>query len=355
MLVAFTAAAVLTLALQAGPGDAAEARFRATLAERPGDIDARVGLAMALLRRGEWREALPLLQEIEPRAGDNADLFHALAIAYRRSGDGQRALQYYERARALSPADTDVSSGFENTVRGYGHSITVEGFAEQQVASGDAVSAMVSAVVRVTPSVHLESTVRMQDRAATRDMLAGGGVRWRAGRATNVGVVALAGPGNTTLATADISAAVVNYAGAFEWGLGVRTLTFATADVFAPTSAIAWDTGRWRFDARYAYSWTRFNESAQSAGDHSILLRPTWRASRRVALLASYAYGIESFETFTAERVDWFGATTVAAGLRLALPALSELHATWEHQWRSNDASHTTVDRFTLAVARFLP
>ena len=351
MLLAFTAAAALTVALQAGPGDAAEARFRATLAERPGDIDTRVSLAMTLLRRGAWREALPLLLDVEQAAGENADFLHALAIAYRRSGDDARALQYYTRARALSPRDVDVSSGLENTVRAYGHSILLEGFGEQQDAGG-AVSGTVTATVRVTPRLHVDSSVRLQDRAATRDMLAGGGVQWRAGRATTVGARALAGPGNGMLARADASAAVVSYVGAFEWGGSVRALGFDGTSVAALSPTFAWDQGRWRLDARYTYSRSRFDETGAAVGDHSVMLRETWRAFRRVALSATYAYGIESFETLTVERVGSLSAHTVAAGVRLITPSIAELHTGWEHQRRSNA---TTVDRFTLAVVRFLP
>ena len=351
MLLAFTAAAALTFAPQAGPGDAAEARFRATLAERPGDIDARVGLALTLLRRGQWEEALPLLREVEREAGDNADFFHALAIAYRRSGDDARALHYYIRAKALGPSDPDVAAGFANTVRAYGHSITLEGFGEQQDGGGAASGTLIAAV-RVAPRLHVDSSVRLQDRAAARDMLTGGGMRWRAARSTDVSARALAGPGNTTLARADVVAAVVHYTGDFEWGLNVRALSFAAADVAAASAAMALDRGRSRSDLRYTYSLSQFDQSAEQTGDHSVMLRQTWRGWRHAAVSATYAYGIESFETLTADRVGALSTTTLAGGARFSLPSLSELHATWEHQWRSN---HTTVDRFTVAVVRFLP
>ena len=351
MLLAFMAAAALTVALQAGPGDAAEARFRATLAERPGDIDTRVSLAFALLRRGAWQEALPLLLEAENAAGDNADFLHALAIAYRRSGDVERSLHYYTRAKALSPRDPDVTSGLENAVRAYGHAITLEGFAEQQDGGG-AASGTLMATVRLAPRWHLDSSVRLQDRAAARDMLAGVGVQWRAGHRTTVGARVLAGPGNVTLAKADVSAAVVYYVGAFEWGAHTRALAFDGTSVAAISPLFAWEPGRWRLDAGYTYSRSRFDQTDTATGDHSAMLRQTWRAWRRVALSATYAYGIESFETLTAERVGSLGAHTIAAGVRLITPSIAEVHAGWDHQWRSNA---TTVDRFTLAVVRFLP
>jgi hypothetical protein len=95
-----------------------------------------------------------------------------------------------------------------------------------------------------------------------------------------------------------VSGDVVQYASAFELGGGIRHLTFAGGTVLAGSPVLAWDTGgQWRLDARYTYSRTSFSATGERSGDHSILLRPTWRGWRRVALNAAYVYGIESFET----------------------------------------------------------
>ena len=98
------------------------------LRDHPADIDAKIGLANALLRRGTSDEVLSLLTEAEPAAGQNADFFAVLARACRRTGDDRRALDYFKRAHTLSPNDADITSGYEATVLAYGHSISVEGF-----------------------------------------------------------------------------------------------------------------------------------------------------------------------------------------------------------------------------------
>ena len=87
----------------------------------------------------------------------------------------------------------------------------------------------------------------------------------------------------------------------------------------------------------------------QSSIDHSVLLRETWRGWRRVDVNVAYAYGIESFEDLTADRLGSLDATTIAAGLRVRVPSLTFITTTWEHQWRSNE---TRVDRLTLSVVR---
>ena len=69
-------------------------------------------------------------------------------------------------------------------------------------------------------------------------------------------------------------------------------------------------------------------------------------------MTAAYAYGIESFEDLTADRLRSLGADTVALGLRIRLPSLTWLSTAWEHQWRSND---TRMDRLTVSIVQSFP
>jgi hypothetical protein len=135
-------------------------------------------------------------------------------------------------------------------------------------------------------------------------------------------------------------------------GFNYRYLSFTDVKVSSFSPILAWDTGtNWRLAARYTYSRSSFQTTGESSGDHSALVRETFRASHRLDTTFTYAYGIESFEDLTADRLGNLGAHTVAASLRLRMPSLTTLAATWEHQWRSND---TRIDRLTvLFVQRF--
>jgi len=82
-----------------------------------------------------------------------------------------------------------------------------------------------------------------------------------------------------------------------------------------------------------------------------VFVRSTVRPWRRAALNAVYAYGIESFEELTADRLGSLGTTTAAGGVQFDLPSLSRLGLTWEHQWRSND---TSLDRLTLTLVQIV-
>jgi len=343
---------VARLDLRLGRTEEAEAGFRSVLREHPAEVDARIGLGVVLMRQGAADEALVILRDTESDAGENADLFSALARAYRRTGDDRHALEYFQRARALAPADPDIVAGYEATALAYGHTIEFDGFGDFDNTGSNTTSGSLAVSLRVSPRLHLKADVRVQKRFGFSDAIGGGGVFWRAGRATTVNFRAAGGSNNTSLANADLSADVVHYAGIFEIGGGIRRMSFTGVDVVAASPAFAWDRERWRLDGRYIYSESHFETSDQSAGDHSVQLRETWRGWPRIWLNASYAYGIESFEQLTADRIASLGSSTVASGIRINLPSLSVVTLTWEHQWRSNA---TVIDRFTASFLRTFP
>lgn len=326
---------------------------RAVLAAHPNDVDARIVLGSALTRGGKWPEALDVLTSAEADAGENSDLFGALARAYQRTGNNPRAIAYFDRARRLAPDDPDLTLGYEAVARTYGHQVLAEGIFQSDPAGGNAGYGMFAGRLRVSPRVHLGGAVRFQNGAGYSDILPGGDVLWAAPGATTITVQAFGASGNERLPNGDVSGEVVHYAGAFEFGGGLRWLDYAGVTVVAASPLMAWTPrDAWRFDGRYSYTQSSFESSGRSSGDHSVLLRETWQAWRRAAIQGAYAYGIESFETLTADRLGSLGASTVAAGLRLDLRSLSRVTATWEHQWRSNDSA---IDRLTLSVAQAIP
>ncbi len=339
---------IARLQLRMGRTEQAESGFRSVLLEHPTDVDARIGLGAALTRRDAWKEALVVLLAAERDAGQNADLFGALARAYRRAGDDQRALEYYTRAMALAPKDPDLVDGYEATLRAYGSSIAIEGFGER--GASDARSASLVAAVRLVPRLRVEGSAHVQSRAGSSDVLAGGGALWRLNRSTTLAVGVTGGSGNVSLPNGDLMATMVHYTGAFEVGGSIRHLSFTNVGVIAASPVLAWDPGgRWRLDGRYTFSRSSFDVTRQSSDDHSAVLRSTLRGWRRVDVNVAYAYGIESFEDLTIDRLAFFGATTVAAGLRIRMPSLTSVSATWEHQWRSNE---TRIDRVTVSLVR---
>lgn len=343
---------IARLELRLGHTEKAEAVFRAVLREHPADVDARVGLGATLTRTGAYDEALAILRGTEADAGENADLFGALARAYRRAGDDRRALEYYRRAVTLSPNDPDLQDDLETVIRIYGHFIGVEGFG-QQIGGSTVGSGLLTAAVRVNSRLHLGGLARAQNGNGASDVMGGGSLLWRSGRLSTLQIRAAGGAGNVALPQSDVAAEFVYYAGIHEIGGSVHRLSFSTADVTAVSPSYAWDRGgRWRFHGRYTYSRSDFTGSGDTSGDHSALVGDTWRAWRRAWINTTYAYGIESFEDLTADRLASLGASTFALGLHVNTPSSTMVTTTWEHQWRSNS---TRLDRVTLSIVQFFP
>jgi hypothetical protein len=339
--------------MRQGHIDEAEATFRAVLVVHPDHVDARIGLASALTRRGQWRDALAILLDTATLAGDNGDYYAALARAYRRGGAYDRAFEYYRRAVALSPGDTDLQDSYENVARIYGHGIGVEGFGQQITPGSSIGSGALVGSVRAVPGLHLLGSIRTQSGSGYSDTFGGGGFDWRARPTTNLSIGVSGGPGNVALPEGELSVQVLHYTGPFELGGNVRQIAYAGADVTALSPMLSWEPGgRLRVDVRYTYSRSRFEDTGDSSGDHSIFVRDTFRAARRFWINGSYAYGIESFEDLTVDRLAHLAASTVAGGVRIGFRSLSVVNATWEHQWRPNDSK---LDRVTVSFAQFFP
>jgi YaiO family outer membrane protein len=190
----------------------------------------------------------------------------------------------------------------------------------------------------------------VQSRDGSSDTVAGGGGILRLGRSTNLAFRIGGGTDNTSLPNGDVTAEVRHYRGAFEFGGNFRYLSFADVDVAGVSPILAWYAGeRWRSAARYTYSQSSFRTTGEKSTDHSVLLRETFHAWRRMDTTITYAYGIESFENLTADRIDDLGAHTVAATLQFRLPSLTTVATTWERQLRSND---TKLDRLTVVIVQ---
>ena len=214
----------------------------------------------------------------------------------------------------------------------------------------DARSASLTAAVRVRPRLALEGRARVQNRNGLSETLLGGGGIWRINRSTNLAIRGAGGVNNTSLPNGDLTTEVLHYRGAIEIGGNLRHLSFSDVGVTAASPILAWDTAeRWRLASRYTYSRSSFRTTGESSDDHSVVLRETFRAWRRVDMTATYAYGIESFEDLTADRIRNLGANIVGATLQLRLPSLTSVATSWERQWRSND---TRLDRLTVVIVQ---
>jgi tetratricopeptide (TPR) repeat protein len=102
----FTGVAVLAFgvsaaALAAGGGGGGGEQQSVTATSKP--IDPNFGTARQMIERGDYRGAMPYLQQVVAKDPRNADAYNLMGYATRKSGNPNGSLQYYNQALSIDP------------------------------------------------------------------------------------------------------------------------------------------------------------------------------------------------------------------------------------------------------------
>ena len=335
-----------------GRSDLAEQEYRRALAQAPDHLDALTGLANLLTARGAHEEAAALLDKAEGLAPDSPDVLASRAQNLRHSGQPSGAEIYYDRAHTLSPDDREIEQALEQLRRVNRHRVEASFYTERTTAgAADAHAADVSVDLRASDRVRVNARVQAQTRFGEQEARTGGGVEWRARRDLTVRGSALIAPGADSIARADTIAEIEHVQGRFESALGLRSMTFAAADVWivAPAGTL-WLSDRTAVSLRYYRSSTTF-DGRSAVVNHSGAIRLRFNVHPRIWLDTAYSRGFESFEQLSVDRLGLFRADTLSGGVLYHLPGLQSLSTTVEYQRRSDD--HTMVRVTAGIVHRF--
>lgn len=98
---------------------------------------------------------------------------------------------------------------------------------------------------------------------------------------------------------------------------------------------------------RYGMSWTEINDQSAKDMGHSAHVTADFRLHYRLWVRGGYAAGVESFDTFSIDRIGDFRANTISGGVRIPLPTLTTIVSAYERQWREQDV---TMGRFTVSL-----
>ena len=338
---------IARLHARVGRQDRAEQVYRSVLVEDPGNIDARLGVAVALLARDELVEAIEVLEVAEELAPDNDAVLDALGRAHRRAGRTSRAIAYFERAVSIAPTEQHRLS-LEGARRSYLHRVETHGSSEQfSGATPDGGSGDLRVNLRLNDTWRVLGRGQVQRKFARSEQRGGGGVEWRWKPTTTLRGHALVGPSNRVMPEGDYLGELQYAQRVATWTASVRYFDFTGARMTVVSPAVAWvPEGRLSVSLRYAAAWTDEARTLASVkAGHSAHVRAAYRLSPRVSAQAGYARGVEDFENFSIDRIGNFRANTLSGGLRIDLPTLTALTATYEHQWRRSniDMGRATV------------
>jgi len=326
--------------------DLAEPVYRSVLLEDPGNIDAMLGVAAALLARDEPAEAIEVLEVGAKLESDNDDVLAALGRAHRQAGRTSLAIAYFERAVLIAPTQQHRLS-LEGARLSYLHRVEARGSSEQfSGATPDSRSGDLTVNVRLTDTWRVLGRGQVQRKFAETEQRGGGGAEWRWKPTTTLRGHALVGPDNIIMPEGDYLGEVQYTYQVATWTASVRHFDFtgARTTVFSP--AVAWmPEGRLSMALRYALSRTETNTLASAETGHSAHIRAAYRLYPRLSIQAAYAAGVEDFENFSFDRIGGFRANTLSGGVRVDLPTLTALIANYERQWRrsSIDMGRVTV------------
>ncbi len=96
--------------------DEAEHAFRLALEADPASLDAVSGLGRVQVQRGQYSEAVPLLERAARVSSQMGSTFRALGDAYAATGDPERATVAYRQAVALTPGDLGARLSFAHAL-----------------------------------------------------------------------------------------------------------------------------------------------------------------------------------------------------------------------------------------------
>ena len=331
-----------------GHQDLAEPVYRSVVLEDPGNIEAMLGVATALLARYEPAMAIEVLDVAEELAPDNDDVLGALGRAHRLEGRTALAIDYLERAVSIAPTGQHRLS-LEAARLSYEHRVETRGSSEQFTgATPDGWNSDLTVNVRLTDRWRLLARGQAQRKFDASEERGGVGVEWRWKLGTTLRAQALVGPDNRVMPEGDYLIEVRHTDRAATWTASVRAFDFkgATTTVFSP--AVEWKPeGPLSVALRYAVSVTDTSTSTSLKAGHTAHLRGAYRLFSRLSIQAGYAAGVEDFENFSIDRIGIFRANTVSGGLRVYLPTRTAVVAQYEYQWQRRDRE---MGRVTLSL-----
>ena len=333
-----------------GHPDQAEPVYRSVLLEDPNNLEAMVGLAEILIARHAAREALAILERAEPLAPDDAAVLALLGQAHREAGETTRALAYMERAVAIQPSE-DHHRLLEQTRMFHRHRIEATGlFEDFNQSIADTAGANVTANIRLNDRLRVFGRGQVQRKFGVREERGGLGLEWRWTAATTIVAHALVGPGDRVLPRHDRLFEIDYTRGPIEWTAWYRYIEFPIARVSVLSPGVTgWVNDRLNLGFKYQLAITEFGGTSSIQEGHSILVNAAYRTYPRVWLNAGYARGVESFDTFSTDRLGEFRGNTVSGGVRIHLPTLTSILGVYEFQSREQDIN---MSRVTISLAQ---
>ena len=327
---------IASVQLRLGHPDLAEPVYRSIVLEDPRNVDARVGLGVALLQQDRIAEGLEALTAAEEISPENPNVVSALASAYQLAGQNLQSIGYRRRLVAMSPTQANMML-LEDARRAHGHRFETQGYGEDF--SGPTQTTRGSDVginLRVSETVRVSGRAQIQRKFGRREDREGGGVEWRwTPWGTFTGQV-LVGDSNRVLPQRDYLGRVDYGYHRSTWTGQLRYFDFFGANVLMLSPGVTLAVNPKTTAAlRYAHTSTDFSTVTDVRG-HTLDIRVARELTPRIWTKGGYVVGVENFDNFSIDRVGDFRAQTASGALQVVLPSLTSIVGGYDYQWRKD-------------------
>ncbi|MEO5897362.1 MAG: hypothetical protein ABIS06_16860 [Vicinamibacterales bacterium] len=316
----------------------AAAVYESIVATEGQNLEALVGLGLALTRLGQFREASDALARAEAIAADRVDVLSALGAMHAAAGRPALGLAYYDRVLAIEPANASWRRAADALRASRAHRVELD--YDFQTFNDDRESTHtggVEANLRVSDALRLFGKAQVHSGELDTESRGGGGVEWMMSRRWWLRAGVLLGADTFELPDTDTFADVAFRQGRVTWMLEGRFVQFDLADlsIGGPRVSVAVQNNVNLF-AGYQRGSTSY-EFGDSYTSDNLSLGVAARFSPRVRTVAEYRHGIDRLDWLTVDRISAGDANTLGLELSTDFTPFLTLDVRYAYQSRPED------------------
>jgi tetratricopeptide (TPR) repeat protein len=316
----------------------AAAVYESIVATEGQNVDALVGLGLALTRMGQLREASDALARAESIAADRVDVLSAQGALHAAAGRPTLGLAYYGRVLAIEPANAAARSAADALRAARAHRIEFDyDFQTFNDDREDTNTGAVTANLRLSDAVRVFGKAQVHSGQLETESRGGGGLEWLVNRRVSIRGGALFGADTFEMPDSDIFGDLSVRRGRVTWALEGRYLQFEIADLWigGPRVSVAVQNNVDLF-AAYHHGSTSYDSGGSYTSDN-FTLGISARVAPRVRTVAEYRHGIDRLDWITVDRIAAGDANTLAFGVSADLTPFVTLDARYAYQSRAED------------------
>lgn len=336
------------LHLRMGHPRSAAAVFESIVAADGNNVEALIGLGIAVVESGDWDKA-GALDRAEAIAPDRLDILAAQGRRHAAAGRSTLALAYYGRALALDPGNVEITALSDTLLTARAHRVTFGyNFQRFDPAFSDFNSGAIAVNVRASDEVRFFASGDLLRSNDTNESRAGGGIEWLAHPRVQLRAAAFGG-GDTWLPSLDAFGEAEIRQRRARWLVTVRYFDFDGADLWIAGPGLALDvTPRVTLLAHYLRGRSNIDTLSDSIISDNVVLGVHGRPSNRVTAFVEYRHGIDRLDWLTADRLTAKDANTLGFGASVEITPFVSFGGEYDFQNREGGDINRARGSLTL-------